>query len=137
MTALEDAIIKPLIDSGVLKFYSRFVDDTLVLAELSDFPFILGKLNPFHPQLQFTIDSFTNDQDIHFLDIKITPNGTSVYCKSTHTGQYVHLSSFTPGYKKTAWLRALIHRAYKLCNNSEILSINHLSFPKRPQTLCS
>ena len=29
MTAFEDAIIKPLIDSGVLKFYSRFVDDTM------------------------------------------------------------------------------------------------------------
>ena len=108
-----------------MKFYSCFVDDTLVLAKPSDFPFILGKLNPFHPQLQFTIDSFTNDQDLHFLDIKITPNGTSVYRKSTHTGQYVHLSSFTPGYKKTAWLRAFIHRAYKHCNNSEILSIKH------------
>ena len=71
----------------------------------------------------FTIDSFTDDQYIHFLDIKITPNGTSVYRKSTHTGQYVHLSSFTPWYRKTAWLRALIHRAYKLCSNSEILSI--------------
>ena len=41
----------------------------------------------------------------------------------THTGQYVHLSSFTPWYRKTAWLRALIHRAYKHCSNSEILSI--------------
>ena len=71
----------------------------------------------------FTIDSFTDDQYIHFLDIKITPNGTSVYRKSTHTGQYVHLSSFTPWYRKTAWLRALIHRAYKLCSSSEILSI--------------
>ena len=73
--------------------------------------------------MQFSIDSFTDDQDIHFLDIKITPNGTSVYRKSTHTGQYVHLSSFTPWYRKTAWLRALIHRAYKFCSNSEILSI--------------
>ena len=41
MTALEDVIIKPLIDSGVLKFYSRFVGDTLVLAKPPDFPFIL------------------------------------------------------------------------------------------------
>ena len=123
MTALEDAIIKPLIDSGVLKFCFRFVDDTLVLAKPSDFPFILNKLNSFHPELQFTIDSFTDDQDIHFLDIKITPNGTSVYRKSTHTGQYVHLSSFTPWYRKTARLRALIHPAYKLCSNSKILSI--------------
>ena len=49
----------------------------------------------------------------------------TVYRKSTHTGQYVHLSSFTPWawYRKAAWLRALIHRAYELCSNSEILSI--------------
>ena len=38
-------------------------------------------------------------------------------------GQYVHLSSFTPWYRKTAWLRTLIHRAYKLWSNSETLSI--------------
>ena len=93
---LEDAIIKPLIDSGVLKFYSRFVDDTLLLAKPSDFPFILNKLNSFHPQLQFTIDSFTDDQDIHFLDIKITPNGTSVYANlliqdNTYTYLVLHL----------------------------------------------
>ena len=91
---LEDARIKPLIDSGVLKFYFRFVDDTL--AKPSHFPFILNKLNSFHPQLQFTIDSFTDDQDIHFLDIKITPNGTSVYANlliqdNTYTYLVLHL----------------------------------------------
>ena len=44
-------------------------------------------------------------------------------------GQYVHLSSFTPWYRKTAWLPALIHRAYKLWSNSETLSIELLKFP--------
>ena len=110
-----------------MKFYSRFVYDTLLLAKPFDFSFILNKLNSFHPQLQFTIDSFTDDQDIHFLDIKITPK--IFYRKSTHTGQYVHLSSFTRLYRKTAWLRALIHRAYKLCSNSEILSVKLSEFP--------
>ena len=42
-----------------------------------------------------------------FLTIKITPNGTSVYRKSTRTAQYVHLSSFTPWCRKIAWLRHL------------------------------
>ena len=40
MTALEDAIIKPLIDSGVLKFYSRFVDD-IHLSWLNRLTFLL------------------------------------------------------------------------------------------------
>ena len=40
MTALEDAIIKPLINSGVLKFYSRFVDD-IHLSWLNRLTFLL------------------------------------------------------------------------------------------------
>jgi hypothetical protein len=54
------------------------------------------------------------------------PNGTAVYRKSTHTGQYVHLSSFTPWCRKIAWLRALVYRAYKICSNDELLR-NELS----------
>ena len=34
MTTLEE-VIRPLISSGTRKFYARFVDDTLVLANLS------------------------------------------------------------------------------------------------------
>ena len=35
MTTLEEEVIRPLISSGTIKFYARFVDDTLVLANLS------------------------------------------------------------------------------------------------------
>ena len=31
MTELEDVIIKPIIADGTVKFYSRFVDDTLLV----------------------------------------------------------------------------------------------------------
>ena len=89
MTELENIVIQPLLASGILKFYARYVDDTLVLAKPSDIPLILLKLNSFDPQIQFTHEIFTNNNDVHFLDIKITPTGTAVYRKSTHTGQYV------------------------------------------------
>ena len=35
MTTLEEEAIRPLISSDTVKFYARFVDDTLVLANLS------------------------------------------------------------------------------------------------------
>ena len=38
ITELEDDIIRPLITSDKLKFYVRYVDDTLVLAKPEDIP---------------------------------------------------------------------------------------------------
>jgi hypothetical protein len=93
MTELENIVIKPLLTSGTLKFFSRYVDDTLVLSKPSDIPLILLKLNYFDAQIQCTHEIFTNDNDVHFLDIIFTPSGTPVYSKSTHIGQYVHLTT--------------------------------------------
>jgi hypothetical protein len=54
MTELENIVIQPLLTSGTLKFYARYVDDTLVLSKPSDIPLILLKLNSFDAQIQFT-----------------------------------------------------------------------------------
>ena len=83
---------KPLITTGTIAFYKRHVDHTIVLAKPCDLDKILKQVNSFHPQIQFTIEQFS-DNDIHFLDIQILPNGTTVYRKQTHTGQYQHFSS--------------------------------------------
>lgn len=45
MTQLEQEIIKPLIASDTIKFYARYVDETLVLGKPTDIPNILRKLN--------------------------------------------------------------------------------------------
>ena len=119
MTELE-IIVKPLINSGKIVFYKRYVDDTLVLAKPSDIEYILNTFNTFHSQIQFTVDKFP-DNDIHFLDIQILQNGTTVYGKPTHTGQYQHYYSYTPWSRKVSWIRALIHRAHKICSNDELL----------------
>ncbi len=123
MTALEDDIIRPLITSDTLKFYVRYVDDTLVLAKPDDIPLILDKLNSFHPQIQFTYEEFVDHNDVHFLDIKLDPQGTTIYRKSTHTGQYRHFSSFTPWSRKVAWIRALVQRAIKICSTQQLLHL--------------
>ena len=118
MTELELKIINPLIDSGKTTFYTRFVDDRLLLAKEEDINSIFKKFNSFHPSLQFTIDRFDNDK-VNFLDISIDKNKTDLYYKPTHTGQYSDISSNTPWNYKTAWIKALYHRAKKVCTTKD------------------
>ena len=65
---------------------------TLVLIKPENVQKVLMKLNSFHKSLNFTFDSFPDA--VHFLDIKIEKNKTDIYRKDTHTGQYVHFTSF-------------------------------------------
>ena len=57
-----------LIKTGIIAFYCRYVDDTLVLIKPEDIPFILNKLNSFDKNLKFMVDNFENGK-IHFLDL--------------------------------------------------------------------
>ena len=66
--------------------------------------------------MKFTIDKFTNN-NVHFLDIKIGCNQTDLFYKITHTGQYIDFTSQTPWKLKTAWVKALHHRANKICSS--------------------
>ncbi len=116
MTTFEEEIIRKLIDSNLIKFYARYVDDTLVLAKPSDVPKSLKPFHSFHPQIQFTFEEFP-DNIVHFLDLQINSSDITIYRKPTHTGQYTHFSSFTPWSHKTAWIRALVNRAYQICSN--------------------
>jgi hypothetical protein len=120
MTEMEKEIIEKLHHDDVIKFYIRYVDDTLVLAKPADFMNILHKLNSFHPQLKFTYEEF--DNQVHFLDILFTNDSTTIYRKSTHTGQYTHHDSYEPWFTKIAWIRSLASRAFKLCSNSIVLA---------------
>ena len=120
MTAFEDEIARTLIDSNVIKFYTGYVDDTLVVAKPSGFTNILEAFKAFHPQIQFTIEEFS-DNNVHFMDLKINSSDITIFRKPTHTGQYAHFSNFTPWSRKTAWIRALVNRAYKICSNHQLL----------------
>ena len=48
-----------------MKFYIRYVEDTLLLPKEVDIVFIFNKFNSFHKNVKFTIDRF-NDNNIHF-----------------------------------------------------------------------
>ena len=123
MVELEREIIEPLISDGTLKFYTRYVDDTLVLLKPNDIQNVLNKLNSYHESLKFTVDTF-DDDNVHFLDlrIRIMDNETDVYYKDTHNGQFTHFESYTPWRLKISWVRALFTRAKKICSKDILFS---------------
>ena len=121
LTEFERLIVSELIADGTIKFYKRYVDDTLVLIKPSDISAVLAKFNSFDLNLTFTVDTFS-EGIVHFLDIKVSVDGTDIYRKVTHTGQYSHFSSFEPFYRKTAWVKFLYHRAFKICSTKSLLN---------------
>ena len=47
LTEFEKIIINPLISSGIIKFYCRYVDDTLLLIKHDDIDMLLDKFHFF------------------------------------------------------------------------------------------
>ena len=95
MTEIEKTIIKKFIDDKILLFYGRYVDDTLVVIRREHLRLVQDVLNNFDKNLNFTVDTFDNVVP-HFLDIEIHPDGLSIYCKDTNTGQYTYYNSYSP-----------------------------------------
>ena len=58
MTELERVVINDLFNKEYLKFYIRYMDDTLVLTKNSDIRIVLQALTAFHKNLNFTVDTF-------------------------------------------------------------------------------
>ena len=106
MTEFEKIVVSDLTNFGLIKFYIRYVDDTLLLAKEDDIDNIEQQFNGFDDNLKFTIDKFT-DNNVPFLDIKIDRNETDLFYKTTHTGQYIDFTSQTPWKLKTAWVKEL------------------------------
>ena len=95
MAELEKDIIQQLIDKNFIKFYIRYVDDTLLLAKDEDVDPIFKELNSYNKNIKFTVGRFINE-DVHFLDIKIHQNSTDICYKDTYTGQYIDYRSQAP-----------------------------------------
>jgi len=122
LTELELSIVDKLSKDGVIKFYVRYVDDTLVLCKEQDFQYIQDRLNSFHKSLVFTREEFADNDSIHFLDISLANSSTGIYRKPTNTGQYSHFSSFEPWNRRVAWVRSLVSRAFKICSTQSAFS---------------
>ena len=109
------------VSNTLIKFYIRYVDDTLVLAKVEDIDKIVKQFNSFDESIQFTIERF-EDGIAHFLDIKINGSERDLYYKSILTGQYCDFSSQTPWKLKISWIKALHDRATKICSSNKLLT---------------
>ena len=111
LTEFENKIIKLLIQTGVLKFYCRYIDNTLLMIKKDKIQHVINSFNSFDKNLRFTADMIDNG-NIHFLDIKILNNGeTDIYMKDTNTRLYVQYHSYEHWNAKTAWVHSLYHKA--------------------------
>ena len=119
MTEMERVVVDQLIQSGKIKFYARYVDDTLLLVKPEDIDDILQRFNRFHKNIEFTVDRF-DDCVPHFLDLEIHHDGISIYRKDTHTAQFMHFDSFTKWNHKVAWIKSLTSRGKWLCSHNKL-----------------
>ena len=88
MTEFEHETINNLINQGLIAFYCRYVDDTLLLIKRNTINTILEHFHKFDRNIRFTFDLFENSTP-HFLDINIASDGLGIYRKDTFTGQYI------------------------------------------------
>ena len=96
LTKFEKVVVTPLMKSGILKFYCRYVDDTLVLIKEDQIDKILKAFNSFQNNLRFAVDKFENE-DVHFLDLKVKE--TNIYVKDTNRGLYISYNNINRRHK--------------------------------------
>ena len=89
MTDLEKNVIKKFVDNGTIKFYGRYVDDTLLVIKPKDIGRIHQALNKFDKNLCFTVDRFDHVVP-DFLDLELHDDGIALYTKPANTGLKVH-----------------------------------------------
>ena len=122
-TECEKVSVYKLMKEKCITFYTRYVDDTLLIIKKRDINYFLNQFNSFDKNLKFTIDTFEKSA-LYFLDIKVCPNRLGIYHRLTQTGQYVHIPSYTSWRSKTSWIRSIVIRPKKIwsvnCFNNEI-----------------
>ena len=61
LTGFEKVVVMPLMESGILKFYCRYVNDTLVLIKEDHIDNILMSFSSFDNNSWFTVDKFESE----------------------------------------------------------------------------
>ena len=93
----------------------------------------LDHINSIDPAIKFTVEGTQGNGAIPFLDTLVTPladNSLSitVYCKPTHTDQYLQWDSHHSLSAKYSVIGTLTHRAKTVCTDSELFQreLQHL-----------
>ena len=122
MVELERAVIPKLPQH--LRFWKRYVDETICFVCNGYQEFVLSCLNSFHNSIQFTYE-IEKENEISFPDILIIRSGQKTvargYRKSTNTDIYIHWNSYAPFSCKCSTPKTLIMRACTISSNDSYL----------------
>ena len=121
MTDLEEKFTKTSINNNTIKFYARYVDDTLFVIKREDVRRIQNLLNNFEPNLRFTVDLFLNEVP-HFLDLELSPDSLSIFRKSRNTSLFTHFNRYVTWTHITAWIKSLSSRVSRMCSPNKLSS---------------
>ena len=106
------------------KLYYRYMDDTFVVFS-NEYDLFLDSLNSLHPSLRFTFEKEAN-LALPFLDVLVEKSPskfiTSIYRKSTFTGQCLRWNFFSPRKRKTNLILTLTYRALAICSPERLPS---------------
>ena len=135
MTAFKKEKVQGLLDSGILSFYDRWVDDTFMKHKISDRDHISQTFHSFDKNLEFTVETAKDVEEkgktlkfIPVLDVGVLwdPVGnwgfTRVYRKPTTSEIVMPWDDFGPTDWKTGTLIGFIRRAYT--HSSDFMVMN-------------
>ena len=129
MVELENTLVPTLTD--YIKFWKRYVDDTIFFVKMGSAQYIVSILNRFETNIFFTCQMYKKCC-LPFLNVLLTRNGnnivTTVYRKTTTNDLYLNWNSFAPTSWKSGTLKAPAYRAYFICSSPELRKqeIQHL-----------
>ena len=83
MRGLEKIVVFDMINFGLLKFYIRYVNNTMLIAKEDVIDNIVLQFNAYDANLKFPMDTFT-DSKVHFLDDKTDCNENDLIYWTTH-----------------------------------------------------
>ena len=106
------------------KVYFRFVDDTIAIMKKMLIDQFHNHLNAQHSSIQFTVERYSPETGLAFLDSHnlVNKDGTvsvSVYRKKTHTDRYLIFGSHHPIQQKAAVVDTLCTRAIRIPSTQE------------------
>ena len=140
MKECEKVIVNQLIESNIVEFYIRYVNDTLLVLRKKDIDVVLTLMSFNSFNKQFKIYSWYSWKLCAPLSgHNICPNRLIICHENTQTGQYTNIQFFTLWKRKTLWITLLTIRAKQICSqnylNQEINQIKDyialIGFPKR------
>ena len=93
----------------------------------------MDHINSIDPRIKFTVECNQENGAIPFLDTLVKPDADNslsirVYCKPTHTDQYLHWDSHHSLSAKYSVIGTLTHRAKSVCTTPGLLDeeLQHL-----------